>query len=117
MTDHGKQRLAGAAAGFVNGLFGGGGGMVLLPLLTAWGGMEQKRAFATCLAVIYPVCCLSAAVYFLRVRPDMAMLAPCLLGGLTGGSIAGLTFQKVPARVLRIAFALVLVFAGVRYLL
>ncbi len=117
MTDHGKQRLAGAAAGFVNGLFGGGGGMVLLPLLTARGGPEQKRAFATCLAVIYPMCCVSAAVYLFRVRPALSLLIPCLLGGLAGGAIAGLTFRKVPVRFLRIVFALVLIFAGVRYLM
>ena len=31
-----KYRISGAAAGLVSGLFGGGGGMVLLPLLTRW---------------------------------------------------------------------------------
>ena len=51
-----KYAAAGAAAGLVNGLFGGGGGMVLLPLLNRWCRVEGKRGFATCVAVILPLC-------------------------------------------------------------
>ena len=39
-----KNRVAGTAAGLINGLFGGGGGMVLLPLLTKWGDLKQRSA-------------------------------------------------------------------------
>ena len=42
MTNRMKYALSGAAAGAVNGLFGGGGGMVLAPALTGWCHMEQK---------------------------------------------------------------------------
>lgn len=42
-----KYRISGAAAGLVSGLFGGGGGTVLVPLLTAWCKMGQKRAMAS----------------------------------------------------------------------
>ncbi len=117
MTKKTKNRIAGAAAGAVNGVFGGGGGMVLLPLLTKWGALEQRAAFATCVAAIYPMCCVSAAVYFFRVRPDFAALLPYLLGGAVGGVISGLTFDKVPVRVLRLIFGLFLIYGGVRYLL
>ena len=41
-----KLRLTGMAGGAVNGIFGGGGGMALIPLLTLWCGVEQRRAFA-----------------------------------------------------------------------
>ena len=34
MQDRNKNRIAGAAGGHINGLCGGGGGMVLLPLLS-----------------------------------------------------------------------------------
>ena len=36
MTDKRKNQIAGLSGGLINGLFGGGGGMVLLPLLTRW---------------------------------------------------------------------------------
>lgn len=48
MNQKAKLGVSGAAAGLVNGLFGGGGGMVMAPLLTGWCGLEQKRALATC---------------------------------------------------------------------
>jgi len=48
--------VAGGLAGIANGFFGGGGGMVLVPLLTARCGLDQRRAFATSVAVILPLC-------------------------------------------------------------
>ena len=57
-----KYALTGALAGAANGFFGAGGGLFLVPLLTRWCGMEEKRAFATSVAVIFPLCALSAAV-------------------------------------------------------
>ena len=60
-----KYAAAGILAGAANGCFGGGGGMVLLPLLTRWCHVEEKRAFATCVAVILPFCVVSAAAHAL----------------------------------------------------
>ena len=48
--------LAGAAAGLTNGFFGGGGGSVLVPMLTRVCGLDQRRAFTTSVAVILPLC-------------------------------------------------------------
>ena len=117
MTDKGKNGLAGAAAGLVNGLFGGGGGSVLLPLLNRWGTLAPRAAFATCLAAIYPMCCVSAVVYMFQVQPALETVLPYLAGGLAGGVVGGLTFQKVPARLLKVLFGAFLVYGGVRYLL
>ena len=117
MTDKWKNGLAGAAAGLVNGLFGGGGGSVLLPLLNRWGTLAPRAAFATCLAAIYPMCCVSAVVYLFQVRPALETVLPYLAGGLAGGVAGGLTFQKVPVRLLKALFGAFLVYGGVRYLL
>ena len=51
-----RYALAGALAGLANGFFGGGGGSVLVPLLTRMCGLDQRRAFATSVAVILPLC-------------------------------------------------------------
>ena len=116
-----KQRTryagSGALAGVVNGLFGGGGGMVLVPLLQRWCGLEERRAFATCVAVILPLCLVSAAVYVLRRGVDLTLAAPYLLGGLIGGFLGGQLFPKVSAGWLRYLFAGFLLYGGVRYLL
>ena len=73
-----KYALSGTAAGLVNGLFGGGGGMVLVPLLNGWCGLAGKQAFATCVAAILPLSAVSAAVYLLR-RPSRRAAAAGIL--------------------------------------
>ncbi|MDE6881251.1 MAG: TSUP family transporter [Oscillospiraceae bacterium] len=117
MTDKWKNRIAGTAGGLINGLFGGGGGMVVLPLLTKWSTLEARAAFATCVAIIFPMCCASTAVYLFQVRPALSLVLPYLAGGLAGGLIGGLTFEKVPVRFLKAVFGLFLLYGGVRYLL
>ena len=42
MKDSYKYAVSGAAAGAANGLFGAGGGMILVPLLTRWAGLDDK---------------------------------------------------------------------------
>lgn len=91
--------------------------MVLLPLLTNWGSLRPRSAFATCVAIILPMCCVSTAVYLFQVRPGLRLVLPYLAGGLIGGILGGLTFQKVPVRVLKVIFGLFLLYGGVRYLL
>ena len=85
MTDKRKNQIAGLSGGLINGLFGGGGGMVLLPLLTRWRRVDGRSAFATCVAIIFPMCCVSTAVYLWQVRPGLAMVLPYLAGGAAGG--------------------------------
>ena len=117
MTDKNKNRAAGAAGGLINGLFGGGGGMVLLPLLTKWSRLSARSAFATCVAIILPMCCVSTVVYLFKTRPALYLVLPYLTGGVAGGLLGGLTFDKVPVKVLKVIFGLFLLYGGVRYLL
>ena len=110
------RAAAGGAAGLVNGFFGGGGGMLLVPLLTRRCGLSQRQAFATSVAVILPLCVLSAAIYFLRGGLDLAAALPYLLGGLAGGFIGGKVFRRLNMTWLRRAFALLILYGGVKAL-
>ncbi len=111
-----KYRLAGMAAGLVNGLFGGGGGIPLLMLLTGWARLDDKAAFATCVAVMLPLCAVSAAVCFLRGGFPLVRALPYLAGGLAGGLLGGRLFRGVPDVWLRRVFALFLLYGAYRYL-
>ena len=53
MASKWPARIAGGAAGLANGLFGGGGGMVFLPILSRWGNLKSRQLYATCVAVIF----------------------------------------------------------------
>ncbi len=112
-----RYALAGAAAGIANGFFGGGGGSVLVPALTRFCGMDQRRAFATSVAVILPLCVLSAAVYFFRGGLDLSAALPYLLGGALGGWAGGKLFKGVKVNWLKRGFGLLLIYGGMRNLL
>ncbi|WP_279067810.1 sulfite exporter TauE/SafE family protein [Intestinimonas butyriciproducens] len=108
--------VAGGLAGISNGFFGGGGGMVLVPLLTARCGLDQRRAFATSVAIILPLCVLSSVIYLFRGGLDLAVALPYLAGGLAGGFLGGRLFQKLNMDWLRRAFALLILYGGFKSL-
>ena len=108
--------VAGGLAGIANGFFGGGGGMVLVPLLTRKCGLDQRQAFATSVAVILPLCALSSVIYFLRGGLDITAALPYLVGGLVGGFVGGRVFKKVNMTWLRRAFALLILYGGAKSL-
>lgn len=108
--------MAGGAAGIVNGFFGGGGGMVLVPLLMSRCGLDRRRAFANSVAIIFPLCALSAVIYYVRGHLDVLQSLPYLIGGLVGGLIGGKVFQKVPVVWLKRAFALLILYGAWRAL-
>ena len=117
MQSRWPARIAGGAAGLANGLFGGGGGMVFLPILSRWGTLEQRKLYATCVGVIFPVCTVSAAVYIWRGGVSLTAALPYLAGGIIGGALGGKLYGKVSTKFLKWLFAAFLFYAGVKYLL
>ncbi len=117
MKNRGKYLITGMLGGLANGLFGSGGGLFLVPLLTSWTGLSQKKAFATSVAVILPLSLLSAAVYFWKGALDLWAALPYLIGGGIGGLISGKVFQKIPLTLLRRAFGILILYGGVRAVL
>lgn len=114
MTEKGKYMVSGALAGALNGFFGAGGGMLLVPLFTSWVGMETAQAFPAALFVLLPATLVSLGVYLFTGRLEAAGLLPYLLGGAAGGVLCGLIYDKLPQRLLRILFGALLIFGGIR---
>ncbi len=117
MKENAKYAAAGALAGAANGFFGAGGGLFLVPLMTAWCGLEQRKAFATSVAVILPLSIVSAVIYWMKGGLDLSAALPYLIGGAGGGAIAGRIFRKVRMVWLRRAFGLLILYGGVRAVL
>ena len=113
----GIARIAGGAAGLANGLFGGGGGMVFLPILSRGGTLSQRKLYATCVGVIFPVCLVSAAVYVWRGGVSLTEALPYLAGGLLGVFPRRKLYGKIYTKFLKWLFAAFLFYAGVKYLL
>lgn len=109
-----RYAVAGGLAGMANGLFGGGGGSVLVPVLTGYCKLDQRKAFATSVAVILPLCVLSVAIYFFRGGLDIIAALPYLIGGALGGWAGGKWFKGMKIPWLKRAFGLLLIYGGVR---
>ena len=108
--------LAGTVAGVINGLLGAGGGMILVPLLTLLGKLEDEKIFPTSVAIIFPICLVSLSVSpGLRELPWMDAW-PYLLAAIPGGLLAGYLDKKIPVKWLHRALGILIIYGGVRYL-
>ena len=107
--------LAGTAAGIVNGLFGAGGGMVLVPLLTKVPTLRDKDVFPASISIILPICIVSLTIGQRGPLPWTEAL-PYLIGSATGGVFAGLWSRKIPTVWLHRGLGLLILYGGWRYL-
>lgn len=85
--------LIGALGGVASGLFGVGGGVVIVPALIYWAGFSQHRATGTSLAVLLPPIGLAATVEYYRqgnvdLRAAMILAATMFLGAWLGAYLA-----------------------------
>ena len=104
---------AGLGAGAVNGLFGAGGGMVLVPLLGWLTDLEEEEIFASSLAIILPISLVSLAS---TATIPWADALPWLPGSALGGLAAGLWGKKIPVKWLHRGLGLLILWGGIRYL-
>ena len=109
--------LTGALTGLANGFFGGGGGMIVVPLMIYLLNMKTKSAHATALAVILPITLISALVYFIGGKFDFKIGGPSLVGVVSGGILGAWLLGKISAKWLTKIFSLVMLIAGVKALL
>ncbi len=106
----------GVTAGFLNGLFGAGGGLVAVPLLKS-SGLDRKTAHANSVAVIAPLSVLSASLYILNGSVTVADAVPYIPSGVVGAVTGALLLRKIPSGTLRRIFGIFILIAGVRLLL
>ena len=114
-TDRIKKAAAGLLSGLLAGFFGSGGGIVVVEGLER-SGMEEHEAHATSLAVIFPVCAVSAALYMNGGYIPLAGTLYLGAGAAAGGLIGALFLQRIGTRLLNRLFTLLMLFAGIRLL-
>lgn len=115
--EEGKMRKAqeivcGVAVGAANSIFGGGGGMLAVPLLVKTG-MDEKRAHATAILLILPVSLLSFLLYVWRGFYNASVLIPTALGVTAGGLLGAWLLGKLPSKTVNLIFAALQLLAGV----
>jgi uncharacterized protein len=104
-----KLAAIGTAAGMFSGLFGVGGGTIIVPLLILWLGYAEREATGTSLAAIVIIASYAAFGQALYGNVDVGQAAlvgvPALAGVVAGAALQ----QRIPERAVALLFAALLV--------
>ena len=108
--------LVGLVAGFLSGLFGVGGGILIVPALVLLLGFTQRLAHGTSLAAVLPIAVASLTSYALEDKVDWKVGALLAVGAVAGAVIGTHILHRLPHDMLAIIFAVLLVATAVRLL-
>lgn len=109
--------LSGALIGILNGFFGGGGGMVCVPILEKVLKLPNKCAHATAIMVIFPLSLFSAFVYVLNGFVKTVPLLIVASGVVVGGVLGSFCLKWLPPKAVRAIFALIMLVGGIKLVL
>jgi uncharacterized membrane protein YfcA len=111
-----KLMAIGTLAGLFSGIFGVGGGTVIVPLLVLWMGYGEREATGTSLAAIVFIAAFAAAAQAgygnVRVLDGVLVGVPAVAGVLVGTRLQ----QRLQGRTIALLFAIVLVASAVELL-
>lgn len=108
--------FCGFSAGAVNGLFGAGGGMVLVPLLSMLTDLDEQEIFPASVSIILPICIVSLCFSTNSDILTWQTVFPYLLGSALGGIPAGIWGRKIPTIWLHRSLGVLILWGGFRYL-
>ena len=108
--------LGGLVAGTFNGLLGAGGGMIIVPVLGKTG-LSPRKAHATSVCVILPICIVSSILYLTSGRVQISDAAPYLLWGAVGSVIGSILLTKINYVWLKRIFGILMIWAAFRMLI
>lgn len=109
--------LSGLIIGFVNGFWGGGGGMICVPILSNLLKLPEKVAHATTLLIMLPLSIASFVVYVLGGSIDLNLAINVGIGFVVGGALGAMLLKNINNIVLRIVFALIIIAGGGKLLI
>jgi uncharacterized membrane protein YfcA len=112
-----KLAAIGTAAGFFSGLFGVGGGTVIVPLLILWFAFGERLATGTSLAAIIVIAAIAAGLQGaygnVHLEEGLLLAVPAVLGVLIGTAAQ----QRLPERLISGGFAVLLTVVAVQFII
>lgn len=109
--------IAGFLAGIVSGLFGAGGGMILVPFMTLILKEEEVPSRATTIMCIFFMVLTSSFFYYNQNLIDWNISIKCAIGGIIGGVIGSKALVSLNKNILKILFVIFLVYASLRMII
>jgi uncharacterized membrane protein YfcA len=108
--------VTGAFTGFISGMMGVGGGTIMIPPMVILAGMTQQMAQGTSLLAMVPIGITGAVTHYRLGNVQTNIALGLAAGGIVGGYLGGTTANLLPELLLKIIFAGVLIWMGIRYL-
>ncbi len=105
--------LVGIVSGFINGFFGAGGGLLLVPMISYVSGDDSKRAHATTLGCVLFMCIASSIIYLTKKQYEIKFVVVCMIGSILGSIVGTKLLKKLKNKVIDLIFAFILIIAGV----
>lgn len=116
-----KQKMmlifAGGIIGFLNGFFGGGGGMICVPILQKVLNLDAKHSHATAILVIFPLSLISAFIYVINGYISSLPLLTIGLGVVLGGVLGSFALKILPPKAVRVIFAIIMFVGGIKLII
>ena len=107
-----RKIIVGILAGTICGLFGTGGGMILVPAFVYMLKIEPKRARATSICCILVMVITSSIFYYKNNYINWNVGLLCAIGGIGGGYLGAKLLKKVPDYILKIIFICFLIYTS-----
>jgi len=111
-----RTLIIGVLAGVLAGLFGVGGGFLMVPLYIAWLKIDQKKAHATSLGAVFPIAIAGAIGYATTDHVDWVSGGYLLLGSFFGAMYGAKLLQTISLPKLQLVFGMLLTLSAVRLL-
>ncbi len=109
-----KTTIIGLITGFANGLFGSGGGSVVVPAMEKYLDIKTHRAHASAIAVILPLCAVSMIFYLTKAKIDPMTVICVSAGGMSGGFIGAKLLKKLSSSWIHKIFGFCMIAAALR---
>ncbi len=109
-----KNTLIGSFTGFINGIFGSGGGTLLVPILNNIVKIEEHKSHATALAIIIFLSSASSIIYISKGTYDIGLTFQVACGSIIGGIVGAKLLSKLTGKFLRISFGVIMIIAALR---
>ena len=109
-----KNAVIGVLSGFLNGMFGSGGGLAAVPLLEGLLKIEPKKAHATSISIILPLSVLSAILYHNSGHLNIIEALKYVPFGIIGALVGSFALKKFSNKFIKKTFAVLLIFAAIR---
>ncbi|MBS4534255.1 sulfite exporter TauE/SafE family protein [Clostridium sp. D2Q-14] len=109
--------IIGLFTGLVNGIFGAGGGMLIVPSLMYIVHLDEHKAHSTAITIILPLCIISTYIYFKNNLIDFKLGLPIAIGSTIGGYLGAKLLKNIPKQILRKAFSILIIYVSIRMII